>query len=237
MAVVVALSVAPQLVESVQRVRRARKLRGGPTGGRHALRTIAIPVLEDALERSLRLAAAMDSRGYGRTGAATRRARQATGVLMLAGMAGLCAGAYGLLDSSASVAFGLPALLAGAVLCCLGLALGSRRVRRSRYRPDPWRLPEWVVTLSGVVPAAVVLAGAGFSAVSLGSSTEPLTWPALPAVPALAILVAATAAVAAPPPLRPARRRPTGPTGSTGSSERGAASELVPVPPPIEVPA
>jgi energy-coupling factor transport system permease protein len=88
-----------------------------------------------------------------------------------------------------------------------------------------------------VVPAAVVLAGAGFSAVSLGSSTEPLTWPALPAVPALAILVAATAAVAAPPPLRPARRRPTGPTGSTGSSERGAASELVPVPPPIEVPA
>ena len=32
-AVVVSLSVAPQLVESVQRVRRARKLRGGATGG------------------------------------------------------------------------------------------------------------------------------------------------------------------------------------------------------------
>ena len=72
-AVVVSLSVAPQLVESVQRVRRARKLRGGATGGFHALRSIAIPVLEDALERSLRLAAAMDSRGYGRTGGASAR--------------------------------------------------------------------------------------------------------------------------------------------------------------------
>ena len=66
-AVVVSLSVAPQLVDSVQRAHRARRLRGGATGGFRALRSIAIPVLEDALERSLRLAAAMDSRGYGRT--------------------------------------------------------------------------------------------------------------------------------------------------------------------------
>ena len=78
-AVVVSLSVAPQLVESVQRVRRARKLRGGTAVGRHALRSIAIPVLEDALERSLRLAAAMDSRGYGRTAGVSSRARRTTG--------------------------------------------------------------------------------------------------------------------------------------------------------------
>ena len=78
-AVVVALSVAPQLVESAQRVRRARKLRGDTRRRFHALRGIAIPVLEDALERSLRLAAAMDSRGYGRTGTATRRSRRVTG--------------------------------------------------------------------------------------------------------------------------------------------------------------
>ena len=73
-AVVVALSVAPQLVESVQRVRRARRLRAGR--GERAARRCArslMPVLEDALDRSLRLAAAMDSRGYGRTGTATRR--------------------------------------------------------------------------------------------------------------------------------------------------------------------
>ncbi len=52
-AVVVALSVAPQLVESVLRVRRARALRGGRRSGLRALRGIAMPVLVDALDRSL----------------------------------------------------------------------------------------------------------------------------------------------------------------------------------------
>lgn len=218
-AVVVALSVAPQLVESVQRVRKARKLRGGATSGRHALRTIAIPVLEDALERSLRLAAGMDSRGYGRTGTATHRSRLVTGGCMLVGMGGLCVGAYGLLDGSAPGALGLPSLLAGAVLCAVGLAVGSRRVHRSQYRPDPWKLPEWIVALSGVFPAVVLMVGAGYEAVSLNPSTDPLAWPTLPVVPALAIMVATIAAVAAPPPLRPPRAArttetttPAGPT-------------------------
>jgi energy-coupling factor transport system permease protein len=202
-AVVVSLSVAPQLVESVQRVRRARKLRGGPSGGFHALRSIAIPVLEDALERSLLLAAAMDSRGYGRTAGASRRSRRITGACLITGMGGLCIGAYGLLDGSALGWSAVPAFSGGAVLCGLGLLLGGRRVRRSRYRPDPWTTPEWAVAISGLVPAAVLMAGVGFSVVSLNPSTDPLTWPRLPVVPAVAIVVAALAAFASPPPPRP----------------------------------
>ncbi|HUC33504.1 MAG TPA: energy-coupling factor transporter transmembrane component T, partial [Ilumatobacteraceae bacterium] len=66
-AITVALTVAPQLVESAQRVNRARRLRGDTSRGRHALRGIAMPVLHDALDRSFQLAAAMDSRGYGRS--------------------------------------------------------------------------------------------------------------------------------------------------------------------------
>jgi energy-coupling factor transport system permease protein len=201
-AVVVSLSMAPQLVESVQRVRRARKLRGGPTSGRHALRGIAIPVLEDAFERSLKLAAAMDSRGYGRTGGASPRARRGTVVLMMAGMLGLCTGAYGLLGGTAPGVFGLPIMVGGAAVCCMGLALGSRRVRRTRYRPDPWRLPEWAVVACGMVPAAVFLASFGAGVFALNPSTDPMSWPTLPTIPALAILVAALAAVAAPPPVR-----------------------------------
>jgi energy-coupling factor transport system permease protein len=207
-AVVVSLSVAPQLVESVQRVRRARKLRGGAQRGFHALRSIAIPVLEDALERSLRLAAAMDSRGYGRTGTASRRARRMTGAFMMAGMCGLCIGAYGLLDGSTLEPAAVPAFLVGSVLCCSGLLLGGRQVHRSQYRPDPWKVPEWVVAASGVVPAVVLLCGVGFTAVSLNPSTDPLAWPTLPWVPALAILAAGVAGVAAPPPMR-AGRAPT----------------------------
>jgi energy-coupling factor transport system permease protein len=204
-AVVVSLSVAPQLVESVQRVRRARKLRGGGQSGFHALRSVAIPVLEDALDRSLRLAAAMDSRGYGRTGNASQRERRATGAFMIAGMCGLCIGAYGLLDGSALGIFAFPALIGGAVLCCFGLLLGGRQVRRSQYRPDPWTTPEWIVSACGALPALVVLAGLGCSEVGLNPSTEPLSWPTLPLVPALAILIGAVAAVAAPPPIRSAR--------------------------------
>jgi energy-coupling factor transport system permease protein len=203
-AVVISLTVAPQLVESVQRVRRARKLRGGTGTGVHALRTIAIPVMEDALERSLRLAGAMDSRGYGRTGNSSRRTRRATGVVLLAGMCGLCIGAYGLLDSSVPGPLGLPTLLVGSGLCLLGLALGSRRVGRSQYRPDPWKLPEWMVAASGIVPAVVLVAGIGFDTSTLNPSTNPLVWPSMPLVPTLAILVAALAGVAAPPPVRAA---------------------------------
>ncbi len=201
-AVVIALSVAPQLIESIQRVRRARKLRGATGGGLHALRNIAIPVMEDALERSLRLAAAMDSRGYGRTGTASRRTRRATGALLLAGMCGLCIGAYGLLDSSIPGPLGLPALVGGSVLCLVGLAIGSRRVGTSRYRPDPWRAPEWIVAVSGIVPAVVFAGGLGVHAGSLNPSTDPLVWPTLPLLPTLAVLVAMIPAVAAPPPLR-----------------------------------
>ncbi len=202
-AVVVSLSVAPQLVESVQRVRRARKLRGGPTSGRHALRGIVIPVLEDAFERSLQLAAAMDSRGYGRTGGASHRARQATGALMMAGMLGLCTSAYGLLDGTAPGVLGLPAMAVGASLCCLGLALGSRRVRRTQYRPDPWRLPEWAVVACGMVPAVVFLTSFGAGTSSLNPPTDPMSWPTLPVIPALAIVVAVLPAVVAPPRVRP----------------------------------
>ncbi len=71
-AVTVALSVAPQLIESGQRVHRARRLRGEPRRRFHIVREVALPVMTDALDRSLLLAAAMDARGYGRTAARAR---------------------------------------------------------------------------------------------------------------------------------------------------------------------
>nr|WP_232788955.1 energy-coupling factor transporter transmembrane component T [Streptomyces odonnellii] len=207
-AVTVAISVAPQLVQSVQRVARARKLRAGRTQGMKALRGIAVPVLEDALERSLRLAAAMDSRGYGRAGTATRRSRRATGALMLLGMCGLCAGAYGLLDATAPAFLGLPAMAAGAVLCVAGLRLGGRRVTRTTYRPDPWRPAEWAVVGSGVVSAVLLFTNLGYDPAQLNPTFYPLTWPELPLVPTAAILLAGAAGLIAPPPAphRPVRK-------------------------------
>ena len=58
-------------------------LRGGATTGVGRLQRFLVPVLEDALERSLSLAAGMDTRGYGRSGGATVRERWVTGSLLL----------------------------------------------------------------------------------------------------------------------------------------------------------
>ncbi|HJQ01680.1 MAG TPA: CbiQ family ECF transporter T component [Jatrophihabitans sp.] len=198
-AVTVSISVAPQLVESVQRVRRARRLRAGRTSGLGALRGIAVPVLEDALERSIRLAAAMDSRGYGRHGRTSPASRRLTGGVLLLGLLGLCAGGYGLLDATAPRALGVPALVGGSLLCCGGLALGSRRTRRTSYRPDPWRLPEWLVAGCGIIAAGLVLVAGRLDPAELNPAVSPLGWPPLPVLPALAPLLAALAGPIAPP--------------------------------------
>jgi energy-coupling factor transporter transmembrane protein EcfT len=63
--VVIATSALPQLVTSVSRIRQAQLLRGQSLRGFRSWKRIAIPLLEESLARSLDLAAAMDSRGYG----------------------------------------------------------------------------------------------------------------------------------------------------------------------------
>lgn len=169
-AVVVAVSVLPQLAESAQRVRRAQRLRAGESGRRGRMRRFVVPVLEDALERSLTLAAGMDTRGYGRTGSATPRERRVTGALMIAGLVGVCAGAYALLDQTflggswhlnlagahVGLSRGAVVLLLGVAVCVAGMATAGRRVGRTVYRPDPWRWPE-----TAVVVVAVAVGGIG----------------------------------------------------------------------------
>jgi energy-coupling factor transport system permease protein len=225
MAVVVSISLAPQLIESIQRVARARRLRAGRRRGWRALRSIAIPVLADALERSVLLAAAMDARGYGRTGSATRATRRLTAALMLAGMVGVCIGCYGLLGGSGPRSIATPAILAGAAMCCAGLALGARRVRRTHYRPDPWRAPEWIVVGCGLISAVALYLSTGYSAADLNPSFSPLRFPPLPVLPAVAILIAAVPAFATPPPPRQSSELTLGSTSpATGRVARREVS-------------
>lgn len=208
-AVTVALTVAPQLVESAQRVRRARRLRGEAGRGRHVVREIVIPVMTDALDRSLLLASAMDSRGYGRTAGLPRRTRVLSGALVLGGLIGVCIGTYGLLDSTAPGRLGASMLALGVVLGWLGMVVAGRRVVRSRYRPDPWAAPEWAVAGVGLTVAAVVVAVSAVDPADLYPSLDPLTWPALPLLPTMAVLVGALPAWLAPPVHLPqASRRP-----------------------------
>lgn len=208
-AVVVSVSVAPQLAESVQRVRRARQLRGDTTRGLRAVPAVAIPVLEDTLERSLLLAAAMDSRGYGRAEAVPRGHRLLTGAATLGGLLATAVGMYGVLDSTTPAPLGVPTLLAGLALSTVGLWLGGRHVPRTTYRPDPWRGAEWLTLGCGVVAAAALVSTSRTNPESLAMPLTPLAVPALPLAAVAGFLVGALPAYLTPEPPRPMPRVPT----------------------------
>ena len=207
-AVVVAMTLAPQLIRSAGRVREAQRLRGRSLRGLRSVRGIALPVLEGALERSLELAAAMDSRGYGRRAAVRPEVRRATAALTLGGLLGVCAGVYGLLDGGSPPLLGLPLLGLGLVVAAGGMVLAGRLVRRTRYRPDPWVGPEWATVLAGLAAAATTMVAAGLDPGVLTAPVVPLQWPTLPLLPAAGVLIGLLPAVLTPSPppsvLRPA---------------------------------
>src|SRR5262245_30565411 len=131
-ACVVALTFAPQLVTDARRIRAARRLRGRTSKGLGAVRTTGMPILEGALDRSVELAAAMDSRGYGRTGHVARGQRRLTGALVLLGLLGVALGVYALLTDAMSGLVATAALGVGLLVSFAGMVAGHHRVARSR---------------------------------------------------------------------------------------------------------
>jgi energy-coupling factor transport system permease protein len=197
--IVVAFSVFPQLAESVRRVSRARKLRADGEGRRNWLRQVLMPVFVDALDRSVLLAAAMDSRGYGRQAQRGKSSRRVTSLLLLASMLLLCLGAYAMFDISAFSGWGLPLLLVAVALAGVTFTLAGRRTRHTRYRPDRWQLPESLVAASGVLTAAGYVYLGATDAVSANPSIYPLVWPQVSVIGLLAGLVSLLPILLAPP--------------------------------------
>ena len=115
-----------------------------PTVGSRGLATVALPALEGALHRSLHLAASMDARGYGRQADVPARTRRLTAALVLGGLTGLVISLYGLLDAGSPVCWASRSPSSDSVLAAAGFRLAGRRSIRTRYRPDPWRGPEWL---------------------------------------------------------------------------------------------
>lgn len=217
-AITVALSFTPEVAATLVELRQARRLRGRPTRGVSGLRGMAIPLLSGALDRSLQLAASMDSRGYGRRVGIRRRTRLLTGGLLIAGLLACTAGLYWTLTGGSESFGGGSAFAAGTVALVASMVLAGRRNPRSRYRPDPWRQPEWLTAGVGVlVLAAFAATGAGLQA-----SVYPLQAPGLPALPALAVLACALPGLIV---ARPA----AGPTyDSTGGSAPGRRPAVAP---------
>lgn len=208
-AVVVAMTFAPNMVADVLRLRTARRLRGRSTGGVKAVLQIGLPVLEGALERSVAVAASMDARGYGRTAAVPPAVRHTTTVLTIGGLLGVCAGTYGLLAAEGA-AYGLPLLGIGVLAAVAGLRLGGRRSVRTRYRPDLWGVRAWLVAGSGAAVALLMIRASVYDPESLHPGVVPLVAPGLPLWPAAGILLGLLPAFVAPrPALTNTRPAPT----------------------------
>jgi energy-coupling factor transport system permease protein len=181
-AVVIAVSVTPQLVTAAAAVRRAQRLRGTPERGWRGLASTALPVLTDALDRSLALAASMDVRGFARTTTGHRDRR--VGPLLAVSLVALAVGGYGLLaDVTPWRAVALVTL--GTAAGAAGVVVAGRGVRSTRYRPDRWRRAELRVAGAGAGAAAVLLLVPAL----LGDAARS------PLVPLLAFLTAALPAL------------------------------------------
>ncbi len=228
--VIIALTVFPQLAESLVRVGRARQLRAETGRGVHLIRNVAMPVLSDSLDRSLRLAGAMDSRGYGRVGQVSATVRRTTAVLILLGTLAICVGAYGLLDTGAtSVWLGAPMIVIGVVVGVAALRLSGRRASRTRYRPDRMRAREGFVIASAVAAMlAVFLLGATQPGV-LHTAFPPLRWPEVSFAALAAVMVLALPILVAPDLLSVGRTVPRRSSRSTLADDGVVGTDVAPV--------
>ena len=158
-AISVAINLAPQLIESLQRVRRARTLRGR-SRGLGALTGTIIPALEDTIDKSLSLAASMDSRGFG------RRGNMSKWEMRLARTASLLAISLSIIGSYLLLTTGGPPLLAITVIglgissLAFAVHLTSKRNNRTRYKKPSWALQDFVI--AGFAAAASVAAFSGW---------------------------------------------------------------------------
>jgi energy-coupling factor transport system permease protein len=150
-AVSIAINLAPQLIESLQRVRRASSLRGR-SKGLGALAGTIVPVLEDTIDKSLSLAASMDSRGFGRRGKLTKLQILSVRLISLASVVFTSVGVFVLLVGTGLQWLALGSLGTGFLGILLTVRMTSKNSIRTKFKKEPWLMQDYVV-------AAIAFAG------------------------------------------------------------------------------
>lgn len=188
-AVVITLTVLPQIISSAVRINRGRRLRGRPSKGLRAVVGTVVPVLEDAVEGSMTLATSMEVRGYGRTRNASKVGLPTT-IALFAAILALTMGTYVLLGMAPGTQrwWGLPPstwaaivlLGGGAVVGITALGRSGKRLAVTHYRPAPWGSVEnQLLVLSLMIVAMTLL---------LTTLFPPGTTATLVAIPGLVLL-------------------------------------------------
>ena len=156
-AFVIAINMAPQLIASAQRVRIARQLRGR-SNRQHIISSLLIPVLEDTIDRSLALAASMDARGFGRSGALTKTQRSFARLASLGAVVSISIGAYFLLASELT---GVALMLFSLAFAGLFAAVRISNLKhvKSTYRKTAWTWADIFIVVLGLVIALLGIGG------------------------------------------------------------------------------
>lgn len=158
-AISVAINLAPQLIQSVHRVRRARSLRGR-SKGLSTLTGTVIPILEDTLDKSLDLAASMDSRGFGRRGNLNKTEVLISRMLSLTSILIITVAVF-LMLASVLPGYLLVSLLISGVACgALSIRITSSRSNRTQLSKNKRILIDYMVY--GVAAIIVSAAFAGW---------------------------------------------------------------------------
>jgi len=161
-AVVITIAVAfvPTTLQQFHQVREAQLVRGHRVRGLRDWLPLFMPLFVGGLERAFQLAEAMTARGFGgesvRPDGSTGRARIPPWLVRLLLLLGLAAILTGLLSRLLwhLETVGMGFMVAGGAVVVAALWLAGRRVKRTTYRPQPWRARDGLV----VAGAAVVLA-------------------------------------------------------------------------------
>jgi energy-coupling factor transport system permease protein len=142
----IALTFVPQVISHLQTIRDAQRVRG------HRFRTwrdglpLIVPLLSGGLERSIQLAEAMDSRGYGHT-TTRQRSTLLAQIVIIAGLTILALGLY----------FGLTGFWQGWIAAGAGSVMAIEMLRRlsgpgerTRYLRGRWRPRDTLVAASSL---------------------------------------------------------------------------------------
>jgi energy-coupling factor transporter transmembrane protein EcfT len=144
-----AINLVPQTAAALVDIREAAMARGFSPSGVRSLPVIVTPMIDVGVDRSMRLAEVLESRGFGAR-RANRRAEATHEVAWTLLLSGAFIAAYGLVS-----AIGWAAIV-GSIVALIGTGILSRgrerdTIRRTRYHNQPMRSDDWLVVIVSVL--------------------------------------------------------------------------------------
>lgn len=177
----IAMAFVPQMINALQEIREAQRVRG------HRFRTIRdllpliMPLLTTGLERAMQLAESMEARGFGGSAASISRPLDYTlKGLTLTGLLAVLAGIFARSYWSRQAWIGIVLTAVGLLLLTAVFRTQGRRVRRSRYRHELWLSRDTAVVICSTAALADMMIARALNRAALFYYPYPpySVWPA-----------------------------------------------------------